>query len=84
MAPFEQATRAQIVTLKAIGQTTAEVIAITGLKERTIQSIYSRAIERGFDPAIRPIVILNKHVEDAPRLGRPTKQTPEIQQLAIL
>jgi hypothetical protein len=79
MAPFESATRAQIVTLKAIGMTTAEVIAITGLKERTIQSIYSRAIDRGFDSAVRPMIILDKYVEDAPRSGRPKKETPEVQ-----
>ncbi len=81
MAPFEQATRAQIITLKAIDKTTAEVIAITGLSELAIQSIYSRAIQREFDPAIRPIVNLNKHVEDAPRSGRPSKKTPENQEL---
>jgi hypothetical protein len=77
MAPYEISTRAQIVTLKAIGQTTAEVIAVTGLAERTIQSIYSRAVERGFDPAVRPIIILDHYVKDAPRSGRPKRQIEE-------
>jgi hypothetical protein len=67
------------MTLKAIGKTTVEVIAIIGLSELTIQSILSRAIYRGFDPAIRPVLILNKLIEDVPRSGRTTKQAHEVQ-----
>lgn len=83
MAPIQQATRAQIVTLKAVGKTNLEVHAITGIKEHMIRSIYSTAILRGFDPAERPVVILNKHVEDGPRPGRPSKQTSGPQQVAL-
>ena len=53
------ATRALVVGLKsaACGKTTAEVHAITGLSKRTIQDIFARAIQRGFDPNLTPVVI---------------------------
>ena len=77
MAPnTDLATRALIVTLKAgIGDKpmkTADISYITRVPKRTIQSIYARAIERGFDPAERPVKLLNRHLEDAPRSGRPS------------
>ncbi|KAJ4155562.1 hypothetical protein LMH87_000800 [Akanthomyces muscarius] len=43
----------------------------------------SRAIKRGFDPNLRPIIIKDAYLEDAPRSGRPSKQTAENQE-AIL
>lgn len=44
----------------------------------TINRIYSWAIQRGFDPNLRLLVIKDKWLKDAPRSGRPRKQTPEI------
>lgn len=72
MAPnTDLATRALVVALKAglydRPVRTQDVTAITGLQERTINRIYAKAIERGFDPAVRPVQLLNKHLEDAPR-----------------
>ena len=43
----------------------------------TINRIYAKAIERGFDPNIRPMIIKDEWVEDAPRSGRPRKHTLE-------
>ncbi|KAF1981718.1 hypothetical protein K402DRAFT_312670, partial [Aulographum hederae CBS 113979] len=83
MAPnTDIATRALVVALKSpiVGKSTAEVIEKTGLSKSTINTIYARAIERGFDPNILPLVIKNEYLIDAPRSGRPSKQKdPEIQ-----
>jgi hypothetical protein len=80
MAPnTDIATRALVVALKSPvgGRSTAEIHAITGLAPRTIDSIYARAISRGFEPNELPLVLRNIHVEDAPRSGRPSKHTDE-------
>jgi hypothetical protein len=71
------ATRAFVVGLKSTGKTTNEVADLTGLQARTINRIYGRAIERGFDPNQRPLAIRDDYVVDASRSGRPTKQKPE-------
>ncbi|KAH6873658.1 hypothetical protein B0T10DRAFT_499738 [Thelonectria olida] len=50
---YDIATRALVITLKAPageGKTTTEVQAMTGIPIRTINSIYRRAIQRGFNP----------------------------------
>lgn len=68
------ATRAQVISLKAFTQKTfAEIAYITGLSDPTTRRIFARAIERGFEPDVNP-VILDEYVKDAPRSGRPTKQ----------
>jgi hypothetical protein len=61
-------TRAVVVALKSPlgGKTTTEIAGITGLSKRTINSIYARAIERGFDPNIVPLLMKDKYLEDAP------------------
>jgi len=88
MAPHTDiATRALIVTLKAGVQdkpmTTKDLICLTGLPKSTINNIYARAIEQGFDPAKRPIKLLDKYLEDASRSGRPSKNTEENRQLIL-
>jgi hypothetical protein len=67
------------VALKApcSGKTTEEVAGIAGLSPRQVNRIYARAIDRGFDPNLRPLVIRDEQLRDAPRSGRPTKQTEE-------
>ena len=69
------ATRAMIVSLKASNKTTAEVVALTGVPKNTINDIYSRVIKRGFEPSVRPIILTDTLLADAPRSGRPSKQT---------
>ncbi|KAF2815474.1 uncharacterized protein BDZ99DRAFT_506534 [Mytilinidion resinicola] len=83
MAPnHDIATRALVVALKSPsgGKTTQQVVSITALSKRTVDSIYARAIKRGFDPNAVPLVIKDEYLEDAPRSGRPSKQTSEVQQ----
>ncbi|KAF1920445.1 hypothetical protein BDU57DRAFT_15502 [Ampelomyces quisqualis] len=74
MPVYNLATRALIVAYKADGKSNHDITEMTGVEKRTINSIYARAIERGFDPALRPLKLENKHIEDAPRSGRPSKE----------
>lgn len=83
MAPnHDIATRALVVTLKSVaGKSNSEVCYLTGLPESTVRSIYAKAIKRGFEyNASQPITICNAHLEDAPRSGRPTKETEAVRQ----
>jgi hypothetical protein len=75
MPKTDPATRAAVVALKSYGgKTTAEVAAVMGLKPRTVNYIYARAIEAEFDPHHRPLTIKAEFVEDKPRSDRPNKQ----------
>jgi transposase len=68
-------TRAFVLALKTYTtKTTAEIAAIVGLSKSTVNRIYGRACERGFDPNLTPIVIKDSYLEDAERSGRPSKQ----------
>jgi len=71
---YDIATRAQALTLKALGVTNQEIERQTGIKARTVNYIYDRATRRGFDPNAEHPTILDIHVQDAPRSGRPLKQ----------
>ena len=76
MAPnTDLSTRALIVTLKSPfgGKSTAYIAAVTGISPRTIDSIYGRACQRGFEPNAPTIKLLPEYLEDAPRAGRPRK-----------
>jgi len=73
------ATRALIVTLKSplVGMKTADVVKKVGCSARQVQRIYGRAIQRGFDLNQTPFILKDEWLQDAPRSGRLTKQTPE-------
>jgi transposase len=77
MVYYEAATRSQIITLKALGFSNNDIAKKLQipLDRTTIYRIWTRALDRGFDPKV-PIV-LDTHVEDAPKSSRPTKQTEE-------
>jgi hypothetical protein len=77
MPSYDTATRAQALGLKIAGHSNAEIQSITGIHPRTLQHLYKKALKRGFNPA-ESKTILNHHVEDGKRSGRPTKRTPEI------
>jgi transposase len=77
-AAHDMATRAQVVALKALGIPNKEISRQTGVGPRTINTIYDRAIGRGFNPNAEQPVIRDTHVQTAPRSGRPSKQTEEI------
>ncbi|KAL7760724.1 hypothetical protein ACKLNR_010814 [Fusarium oxysporum f. sp. zingiberi] len=86
MAPnTDIATRAFVVSLKApcSGKTSPEVAEISGLSIRQVDRIYARAIENGFDPNIRPLILKDEYLKDRPRSGRPTKVTEENKELLI-
>jgi len=81
MAPTtDVATRALIVTLKSLlgGKTSAQISQETGISVRQINRIYARAVECGFEPNQRPFILKDEWLEDAPRSGRLSKQTPEV------
>ena len=75
-------TRALIVGLKSpsVGKKTSEIARITGVPARTINSIYARAIKRGFEPNELPLDLQPFYLEDAPRSGRPSKQRADIKE----
>ena len=80
------ALRAVIVTLKSPlsgSKSSKEVSRLTGLSTRQIDRIYRRACDLGFNPTTEPIIIKNEHLEDLPRSGRPSKQTPDNKDLLI-
>ncbi|OKP00652.1 hypothetical protein PENSUB_7735 [Penicillium subrubescens] len=71
-----QADRVTVVALRAYTtKTSSEIAKIVGLSIATVNHIYARAIERGFDPIHTKIT--DEYVQDSPRTGRPTKQDPE-------
>lgn len=83
MPSTDLATRALIVALKSplYGKTSVEIEVQTGVKERTINNIYARAIKAGFDPNARPMIICNEWLADKPRSGRPAKLGDELNQI---
>lgn len=62
---------------------TKQVAQITGLKPRTINDIFARAIERGFDPKAHPLAIKDEYLTNAPKSGRPKKQTIEAKEAVL-
>jgi transposase len=79
------ATRAIIIALKSLvgGKTTAKLVKKLGLLKSTINSIYARVIERGFDPNYQPLKIRDKILKDSPRPSRPKKQIDEVKEAII-
>lgn len=75
----ELSTRALIVGLKSAGKTSVEVAELTSIPVRTVNDIFARAIKRGFDPNRRPLQLQDVYLADAPRSGRPRKQTTDVQ-----
>ncbi|RMZ70793.1 Transposable element Tcb2 transposase [Pyrenophora seminiperda CCB06] len=69
-------TRAIIVALKSPfgGKSSIQISEITGVSPRTVNSIYTRAISRGFEPNAATLKVLPEHLVDVPRSGRPRKQ----------
>lgn len=73
-------TRAMVLTLKATtDQKTSQIAELAGITSRHVNRIYSKAIERGFDPTKRPLTMEDHYVEDAKKSGRPSKRTPELE-----
>lgn len=76
MPPHDIATRAQALTLKLLGVSNQDIQRLTGIHPRTVHNIMDRAIERGLD--LNNPVILEVHVRDGPRPGRPKKKREQL------
>ncbi|ORY19473.1 hypothetical protein BCR34DRAFT_471925, partial [Clohesyomyces aquaticus] len=78
---YNNPTRSAVVVLKALGKPNHKITRVTRVKKRTINSIYARAIKQGFDPSLQPLKLEEKHLEDAHRSGRPSKQSEVAQKV---
>jgi transposase len=74
-------TKAQVVLLRQDPRyTNAQISAITGAKEREISRLVNKATSRGWTP---DSPLLDEHLEDAARSGRPPKATAEVEQQVL-
>jgi hypothetical protein len=80
--PADYATRAQALTLLSTGLTLSEIGKKTGFTKSGILRIEKKAKERGYDPE-KDLIIYIRYVEDAPRIGRPKKCTPEVEEKVV-
>ena len=77
MKPYtDTVTRAQALTLKAVGWTNAQIEETTGISARTLNNIFDRAVEAGFEPSVNGRLgrLSSIHVANAPKSGRLRKQ----------
>jgi hypothetical protein len=81
---YDTRRRTIVLTYKAIGMGNVETSALSGLPARTVLNINKRALANGFDPNARPLNISDDVLVDAPRSGRPKKQTKEVKKLEKL
>lgn len=70
---YDNTTRAMVVGMKVANVPTAEIAQSTELQCKTIGSIYKKALQRGFDPTQRPVVLKEAFLVDGSRSGRPKK-----------
>ena len=80
--PNDAGTRVQALTMLQLEQPLKEIVSKTGLDRTTIRRIEKRARARGYTPETNPKILL-AYIEDAPRSGRPTKITPEVEEKVI-
>jgi hypothetical protein len=73
MGKYDIAQRTLVLTMKTLGMEPRQISDITDIPTVTINTIWNRAIERGFDPRRQPLMITDAYVIDAPRSGRPKK-----------
>ncbi|KXN67971.1 hypothetical protein CONCODRAFT_42230, partial [Conidiobolus coronatus NRRL 28638] len=72
-------TRAIVVTLKGLENfSSSKVAEITGINSRTVDRIYKKARDRGFDPTVFPVQLSIEHLEDSARTGRIGKRSDEL------
>ena len=79
MPLYDNTTRAQALTLKLAGVSNAEITFITGIKTQNLNILYQKAILRDLEPPEKA-KLLDIHVQDAPRSGRPKKQTNTVKE----
>jgi type IV secretory pathway VirB10-like protein len=74
MPSYDNATRAQALALKLAGHSNAQIESITGIQAATLNALYRKAVSRGLNPA-ESKRILDIHVQDGARSGRPKKSS---------
>jgi transposase len=79
---YDNATRAQALTLKLAGFSNAKITSITGIETRTLNKLYQKAISRGLD-ICEDAKLLDIYVQDTARSGRPKKQTDTIKEKVL-
>ena len=79
MVFYEIATRAQALAMKAMGATLNQIKNITKIKRRSLQYLIKKALNRGWNPTINPLII-DGYVVDTPHPGRKTKCMREFEQ----
>jgi len=72
----------QALTLLSKGFKPNKIKADTGLLKSTIYNLQKKALSRGYDPS-KDQKILIAYMEDAPKVGRPKKCTPEVEEAVI-
>ena len=80
--PHNNGPRVQALTLLSKGFKPDEIKADTGLSKSTIYDLQKRALSHGYDPS-KDQKILIAYMEDAPKVGRPKKCTPEVEEAVI-
>jgi hypothetical protein len=79
MPSYDNATRAQALTLKLVGLSNAKITSIISIKTQTLNKLYQKAISRGLDPC-EDAKLLNIYVQDATYSGWLKKQTDIIKE----
>lgn len=74
--------RFQALVLAEYGVSLQQIKQHLSMSVNTIQRLRKTARERGFDPAVSPVLKL-EYVEDAPRSGRPSKLTPQMEEAIV-
>jgi transposase len=80
--PHDNGPRIQALTLLGKGFKLDEIKMDTGLSKSAIYELQKKATSRGYDPS-KDRKILVAYVEDAPKVGRPKKCTPEVEEAVI-
>lgn len=74
--------RFQALALAEYGVPVQNIKQYLNMSVNTIQRLRKTARDRGFDPAVSPHLKL-EYVEDAPRSGRPSKLTPQMEEAIV-
>ncbi|KAJ5946813.1 hypothetical protein N7454_003652 [Penicillium verhagenii] len=79
MKKTDASQRRSTITLKAAGVPMEKICELMCVPPRTVTAIWKGALEGGFDPHSRPLLITDDMVVDRSRRGRPNKQTKELE-----
>jgi transposase len=74
---YPLSVRAQVVAFRVAGLTNKQIVEMTGVSLRQIQSWYNNALKRGYDPSVS-VLLKDEYLVDAPRSGRPKKAAAEV------